>query len=155
MMLAFLALMSTHAEGLRFLAQHDTLTGLANRRQAEAALILRVPTRLLMSVIAALTVVGAYAINNSAFDVIVMAAMGLLAFFLRRGGFPLVQVVLGMVLGPILEQSFMTSAIKSRWDYLSFVERPIAIVLMLLTVAVIVVAVRGLPKRFRGDAPTE
>jgi len=120
-----------------------------------AALILRVPTRLLMSVIAALTVVGAYAINNSAFDVIVMAAMGLLAFFLRRGGFPLAQVVLGMVLGPILEQSFMTSAIKSRWDYLSFVERPIAIVLMLLTVAVIVVAVRGLPKRFRENAPNE
>jgi putative tricarboxylic transport membrane protein len=107
-----------------------------------AALILRVPTRLLMSVIAALTVVGAYAINNSAFDVLVMAAMGLLAFFLRRGGFPLAQVVLGMVLGPILEQSFMTSAIKSRWDYSSFVGRPIAIALMLLTAAVIAVALR-------------
>lgn len=111
-----------------------------------AALILRVPVSLLMSIIAALTVVGAYAINNSAFDVLVMAAMGLLAFFLRRGGFPLAQVVLGMVLGPILEQNFMTSAIKSRWDYLSFLERPIAIVLLLLTVAVVVVALRFRPR---------
>ena len=68
--------------------------------------------------------------------------MGLVAFILRRGKFPLSQVVLGMVLGPILEQNFMVSAIKSRWDMTSFFERPLALLLMALTLVVIFVGVK-------------
>ena len=72
-----------------------------------------------------------------------MASMGLLAFLLRRGGFPLAQVVLGMVLGPIMEQNFMVSAIKSRWDLMSFFDRPIAIALMLATIIIVFVGIRN------------
>lgn len=104
--------------------------------------IIRTPFPLLLGVIVILCVVGAYAINNNPFDVAVMAAMGLAAFVLRRGGFPLAQVVLGMVLGPILEQNFMVSAIKSRWDFTSFFDRPIALVLMGLTVVIAIVGAR-------------
>lgn len=107
-----------------------------------AALIIKAPTNLLLGVIAALCVVGAYAINNNPFDVWVMVAMGVIAFLLKRGGFPLAQVVLGMVLGPIMEQSFMVSAIKSRWDYLAFFNRPIAIGLMIATLIIIVIGLR-------------
>lgn len=107
-----------------------------------AALIVRVPLRLLLSVITGLCVVGAYAINNSAFDVWIMAGMGAVAFVLRRGGFPLAQVVLGMVLGPILEQSFMVSAIKSRWNLTAFFERPMALTLMALTILIVIAGVR-------------
>jgi len=107
-----------------------------------AAIIIKAPTNLLLGVIAALCVVGAYAINNNPFDVWVMVAMGVIAFLLKRGGFPLAQVVLGMVLGPIMEQSFMVSAIKSRWDYLAFFNRPIAIGLMIATLLIIVIGLR-------------
>lgn len=107
-----------------------------------AAHIIKVPSKVLLSIIAGLCVVGAYAINNNPFDIWVMAAMGLCAFLLRRGGFPLAQVVLGMVLGPILEQNFMVSAIKSKWSLMSFFERPIALVLMLLTIVIIGVGIR-------------
>ena len=107
-----------------------------------AALVVRVPFDLLLSVIAALCVVGAYAINNSPFDVWVMAGMGVVAFVLRRGGFPLAQVVLGMVLGPILEQSFMVSAIKSSWNLASFFERPIALGLLVATVVIVIAGLR-------------
>ena len=107
-----------------------------------AALVVRVPFNLLLGVIAALCVVGAYAINNSPFDVWVMAAMGVVAFVLRRGGFPLAQVVLGMVLGPILEQNFMVSAIKSSWNLASFFERPIALGLLVATVVIVVAGLR-------------
>ncbi|MEM8484940.1 MAG: tripartite tricarboxylate transporter permease [Bacteroidota bacterium] len=107
-----------------------------------AARVIRAPLTLIVSVIAGLCVVGAYAINNNPFDVWVMAGMGLVAFILRRGGFPLAQVVLGMVLGPILEQNFMVSAIKSRWNWSSFFERPIALVLMVLTLVIIVAGIR-------------
>jgi putative tricarboxylic transport membrane protein len=107
-----------------------------------ANLIVRIPFNLLLGLIAGLSVVGSYAINNNPFDVAVMVAMGAFAFLLRLGGFPLAQVVLGMVLGPILEQSFMVSAIKSRWDLGAFFDRPIAMLLMAATILVIVVGVR-------------
>lgn len=107
-----------------------------------ASIVARIPFHLLLGVIAGLTVVGAYAINNNPFDVIVMVAMGFLAFMLRMGGFPLAQVVLGMVLGPILEQNFMVSAIKSRWNAAAFFDRPIAIALMIATVLIVVIGIR-------------
>lgn len=108
-----------------------------------AALALRVPLRVLLSAITGVCVIGAYALNNNPVDVWIMAAMGVFAFMLRRGGFPLAQVVLGMVLGPILEQHFMVSAIKSSWNLASFVERPIALLLAALTVVTVYVGMRA------------
>lgn len=102
-----------------------------------ASYLMKVPFSLLLMIITALCVVGAYAINNNVFDIWVMGGMGLVAFLMQRGGFPLAQVVLGMVLGPILEQNFMMSAIKSHWDLMSFFERPLAIGLMVATLLVI------------------
>lgn len=102
-----------------------------------ASFLINLPVPILMSVIAGICVVGAYAINNNPFDIWVMLSMGVAAFILRRGGFPLAQIVLGMVLGPIMEQSFMVSAIKSRWDLMSFFERPIALVFMVSTLILI------------------
>jgi putative tricarboxylic transport membrane protein len=107
-----------------------------------ASFVVRIPLNLLLGIIAGLCVVGAYAINNNPFDVVVMVVMGVFAFLLRLGGFPLAQVVLGMVLGPILEQSFMVSAIKSRWDMMSFFNRPIAMGLMLATFVVVMIGLR-------------
>ncbi len=118
-----------------------------------ADIVIRAPFNLLLGVIAILCVVGAYAINNNPFDVWVMAAMGVAAFLLRRGGFPLAQVVLGMVLGPILEQNFMVSAIKSRWTLTSFFERPIALILMVLTVVIVVAGMRLMRRRNDATPP--
>ena len=107
-----------------------------------AKYLVRTPMPLLLTVVTALCIVGSYAINNEMNDVWIMAGMGLLAFLLRRHGFPLAQVVLGMVLGPILEQNFMVSAIKSKWDLTSFFDRPVAIALMLATLFIVMVGVR-------------
>ncbi len=116
-----------------------------------ARYLVRTPMPLLLTVVTALCIVGAYAINNDVNDVWIMAGMGLLAFLLRRNGFPLAQVVLGMVLGPILEQNFMVSAIKSKWDLTSFFDRPVAIMLMIATIIIVVVGVRYASK-FGGPA---
>ena len=107
-----------------------------------ASVAIRLPLNLLISVIAVACLVGAYAINSNPVDIVVMVAMGILALILRRYGFPLAQVVLGMVLGPILEQHFMVSAIKSNWNVLSFFDRPIALLLMLVTAVTIVAGIR-------------
>ena len=116
-----------------------------------AGLALRVPFRILLSVIAAVCVAGAFAINSNPLDVLIMAAMGVVALALRRGGFPLAQVVLGMVLGPILEQHFMVSAIKSSWDLTRFMDRPIAQLLMVLAVGTVVAGIYW--RRRRNSAP--
>jgi TctA family transporter len=113
--------------------------------------LINTPMPLLLTVVTALCVVGAYAINNDVRDVWIMAGMGFLAFILQRAGFPLAQVVLGMVLGPILEQNFMVSAIKSKWDLMSFFDRPVALILMACTIIVIVAGLKYSKKIGKGS----
>jgi len=98
--------------------------------------ILRVPRRALMPVILAFCMVGAFAINNTAFDIGVMLVAGVVAFFMERNGFPIAPLILGVVLGPMFEENFATSLIKAEGSWLAFFERPIAAGLGLLTVMV-------------------
>ncbi|MCS6868400.1 tripartite tricarboxylate transporter permease [Thermus sp.] len=95
----------------------------------------RLPRGVLLGGIAGLSLLGAYAINNNPFDLYVLAALGVLGLLLRLGDFPLGQVVLGMVLGPLLEQHLMVSMIKTHWDLFSFFERPVAVALALVNLA--------------------
>jgi TctA family transporter len=88
--------------------------------------LLRVPRNVLMPVILLFCVVGAFAINNSVFDVGVMVVFGLLAWLMEANGFPIAPTILGLVLGGMLEQNIVSSLIKAGGDPLAFVERPIA-----------------------------
>lgn len=97
--------------------------------------VLRVPREMLMPIIMMFCVVGSFAINNTVFDVGVMLVIGILAYIMEENGFPVAPMILGMVLGPILEQNFMTSMIKSSGDLLAFFERPIAAGLGVITLA--------------------
>ena len=113
--------------------------------------VVQTPLNLLLPAITGLCVVGAYAVHNNPIDIWIMAGMGVLAFVLRAGGFPLAQVVLGMVLGPIIEQNFMVSAIIAHWDLTAFIERPVALVLMMATIVVIALAARANLRRERAN----
>lgn len=95
--------------------------------------MLRVPRNILMPAILMFCIVGSFAINNSLFDVGLMLAMGILGYFFEANGVPVAPIVLGMVLGPIVEQNFMVSVIKTQWDLAQFFTRPISAVLALLT----------------------
>ena len=88
--------------------------------------ILGIPAQVLMPLILLFCVVGAFAINNSAFGIIVMLAAGVLGFFMERFGFPIAPTILGVVLGTMLEQHFFSSLIKADGNFLVFFERPIA-----------------------------
>jgi TctA family transporter len=95
--------------------------------------VLRVPRGVLMPIILLFCVVGAFAINNAVFDVGVMLAFGLLAYVMEANRFPIAPTILGIVLGGMLEQHFVTSMIKADGQFLAFVERPIAGGLAVLT----------------------
>ncbi len=98
--------------------------------------ILRVPRNALMPVILVFCMVGAFAINNTAFDITVMLVAGVAAFFMERNGFPIAPLILGVVLGPMFEENFATSLIKAEGSWLAFFERPIAAALGAATVFV-------------------
>ncbi|MEO9163595.1 MAG: tripartite tricarboxylate transporter permease [Casimicrobiaceae bacterium] len=98
--------------------------------------ILHVPRGVLMPVIMLFCVVGAFAINNTVFDVGIMLVAGLAAFVLENNGFPIAPAILGVVLGGMLEQNFVTSMIKSEGNLLAFFERPVAATLGVLALMV-------------------
>ncbi len=105
--------------------------------------VLHVPRNVLMPVILLFCVVGAFAINNSVFDVGVMLAFGLIAYLMEANGFPIAPTILGIVLGGMLEQNLVTSMIKAEGSLVAFVERPIAAVLCAVTVLIWVSAAAG------------
>ena len=98
--------------------------------------ILKVPRNVLMPVILMFCVVGTFAINNSLFEVGVMLVAGLIAYVLEENDFPIAPAILGVVLGGMLEENFITSMIKSDGNLMAFVSRPIAAGLALLTLVV-------------------
>ena len=98
--------------------------------------ILRVPRDILMPVILVFCIVGAFAINNTAFDVLVMLVAGVVAWILEENDFPISPLILGVVLGGMLEENFVSSMIKANGDPVAFVSRPIAATLGALTIAV-------------------
>lgn len=88
--------------------------------------VLRVPQHLIVPIIFVLCAVGSFAIAGRLFDVYVMLAFGLIGFFLRHFGYPMAPLVLGIVLGDLLEKNLRRALILSDGDLTPFFTRPIA-----------------------------
>ncbi|PHK93896.1 C4-dicarboxylate ABC transporter permease [Pseudoroseomonas rhizosphaerae] len=88
--------------------------------------VLRIPRTILLPLILLFCIVGAFAMTNSQYGIVLMLAFGLLGWFMEENGIPVAPMILGLVLGEMLEQNFMTSMIKSDGAWLAFFERPIA-----------------------------
>ena len=101
-----------------------------------ASRMLKMPRNVLMPVILVFCIVGSFAINNSIFDVGILLAFGVAGWLLEENGFPIAPAILGILLGKMLEENFITSMIKSDGSWLAFVERPIAAGLAVFTLLV-------------------
>ncbi|MBE2276086.1 MAG: tripartite tricarboxylate transporter permease [Rhodobacteraceae bacterium] len=91
-----------------------------------AGKVLSVNQRILLPVILMLSIVGAFAVNNSVFDLWIVLVLGILGWLMEDNGFPIAPMVLGLVLGKIVEESFVNSMIKSDGNLVHFVDRPIS-----------------------------
>ncbi len=98
--------------------------------------MLRVPRDVLLPVILLFCIVGAFSINNSAFGVLLMLVFGVVAWLMEENGFPVAPAILGIVLGSMLEENFISSIIKADGRLGAFFERPIAGTLGVLTILV-------------------
>lgn len=92
------------------------------------------PNYILIPFIGAFSVVGAFSVQNSVFDVGLMLIFAVIGYAMRRTGFSPVPMVLAMVLGPIAEKGFRTALVLSHGSYAIFFTRPISATLLLLSV---------------------
>jgi putative tricarboxylic transport membrane protein len=110
--------------------------------------ILSVPRNILVPLILLMCIVGSFAITNSVNAVVIMLVGGLLGWLMEENGFPVAPVILGLVLGEMLESNFMTSMIKADGSLMGFFSRPIAATLGVMTIVtwVWMLAVQMKPK---------
>lgn len=100
--------------------------------------ILSTPLDLLLPVILVCCVFGAYSINNRIFDTWVFLVIGVLGFLLVKNKFTLPTIVLGFILGPIVEKNFRIAMISSGGSFAGMFKSPIAIFFLLAGLAVII-----------------
>ena len=103
--------------------------------------ILKVRRAILMPIVFLLCTIGAFATASRLFDIYAMLAIGLVAFFLRRRGYEMAPLVLGLVLGPLLDKSLRRGLVLSDGSLLPFFTRPIALAFALVTVFTILLYV--------------
>ncbi len=96
------------------------------------AKMLNTPNYILIPAIAAVSFVGVYAIHSTTFDLILMVALGVLGYFLRKLNFPLSALILGYVLGELMESSLRRALSISQGDISVLFHGPIAQVLWVL-----------------------
>ncbi|ARP93192.1 tripartite tricarboxylate transporter permease [Bordetella genomosp. 13] len=105
--------------------------------------LLRVPYRMLFPAILVFCTIGVYSLNYNTFDILMFAIFGIIGYVwakLKCEGAPL---LLGLVLGPMMEENFRRALLLSRGDYATFVQRPLSATL--LGMAVILVILVALP----------
>ena len=106
--------------------------------------LLRIPYAYLYPCILAFCILGCYSVSNSTMDVWIMLVMGGVGYVLRKFGYDLAPVALGLVLGPMLELSLRQSLAMSGGDYMIFLQRPIAVTMLVLGLVLLVLALKPL-----------
>jgi TctA family transporter len=108
--------------------------------------MLRIPYHLLYPAILMFIVIGVFSINNSAFDVHVVMMFGIVGYIMMLLRFEPAPLLLGFVLGLLMEEHLRRAMLLSRGDPMVFVERPISAVFITITVALLALAVWSMLK---------
>jgi len=106
--------------------------------------LLRIPYAYLYPCILAFCILGCYSVSNSTMDVWIMLVMGGVGYVLRKYAYDLAPVALGLVLEPMLELSLRQSLAMSGGDYAIFVQRPIALTMLILGLILLGLALKPL-----------
>lgn len=102
------------------------------------AKILLIPMNVLMPAVIVLCIIGGYAVNNSTFDLLIVAVFGILGYLMNKVRIPAAPLLLSMILAPIAETNFRRALVTSNADYTVFFTRPISACILLVTLAIVV-----------------
>jgi putative tricarboxylic transport membrane protein len=100
--------------------------------------LLRIPSHILLTMILLVAVIGSYSVRNSMLDVYVLLFIGLIGYVFRKLDFQLAPLVVGLVLGPLIEKHMREALFMSRGDLLVYISSPIAAVIWILVILVMV-----------------
>lgn len=115
------------------------------------ASMIKIPAHILMPIITGIMLIGAYSINNNVFDVWVMVVFGVFGYLLRKVNYPTVSLIIGLILGPMFEESLRQGLLMTKGSFWLFFHRPIAGVLLILAIFALLWGVGGkFVKRFIG-----
>ena len=95
--------------------------------------VLAIPRQKLMPVVFVLCVIGSYAIQARLFDVGVMILFGIIGYIMREMDYPIAPMVLGIILGKILDKNLIRALIISEADITFFFASPICIIIAIVT----------------------
>ena len=105
--------------------------------------ILKIPYRFLYPAILVFCCIGVYTVNNTVFDVYITATFGVIGYLFFKLGCEPAPLLLGFVLGPMMEENFRRALLLSRGDFSTFITRPLS--LGLLIAAALMVVIVALP----------
>jgi TctA family transporter len=114
--------------------------------------LLKVPYRLLYPAILVFCCIGVYSINNNSFDVLMTAAFGALGYLFYKLRCEPAPLILGFILGPMMEENLRRAMLLSRGDPTVFFTRPLSLTLLLMAVALVVIVALPQISRTREEA---
>ncbi|NTU22808.1 tripartite tricarboxylate transporter permease [Brevibacillus sp. HB1.2] len=98
------------------------------------AKLIETPPKYLIPMIVAISVFGVYAVRVSVFDLVLLLLCGLVGYFLAKNDFPMAPLVLGLVLGPMIENNLRRALTTSNGDFSIFVQKPVSLVFLIIAV---------------------
>ena len=101
--------------------------------------LLEIPRPWLYGGILLFASIGVYSLNNSVFDLVLLAVIGVFGYVMRRFDIPVAPAVIGMILGPRCEEQFRRALGISQGDLLVFVQRPISGTILAITALLLIV----------------
>lgn len=96
--------------------------------------ILAIPKNYLLSLVMVMCILGAFAANNRMFDVYTLLGFGALGYAMMRFNYPFAPLVLGFILGPMIEQNMRSALMSTRGTFLPFFERPFTATFLALAI---------------------
>jgi putative tricarboxylic transport membrane protein len=114
--------------------------------------LLTVPYRFLFPAILSFCCIGLYTLNNNNFDVFMGALFGLVGYLFYKLGCEPAPLLLGFILGPMMEENLRRALLLSRGDWSTFVTRPLSAALLLAALAMVVVVLLPSIKKKRAEA---
>ena len=117
--------------------------------------LLQIPYRYLYPAILVFCCIGVYTVNNSVFDVYVTASFGLIGYLFFKLGCEPPPLLLGFVLGPMMEENFRRALLLSRGDFTTFLTRPLSLGLLIAAALLVVIVALPAVKKTREEAFVE
>jgi putative tricarboxylic transport membrane protein len=99
---------------------------------------LKIPYTILMTIVLAVMMVGAYTVSNTVFDIFVMLLFGVVGYVLRKLDFPLAPIVLTLIMGPPMEKSLRRSLEMSQGDFSILLASPISASLLAVSALILI-----------------